>query len=204
MSPPVLVLKVTQTSERFLKMDYLSPKDGIKPCLFRYSPKKSIPIKPEIFDTAELSFDLSQTSKPKFIKEYTPIVKRANIGKNYKQLLYASHFSQFLSDNAEYVPDPSELFELTKRTLDAYNTHDCPEIIFLKALYNFLKNEGFPIQASWWTSLPDSHRNLAKDLLLTPLSEGSAVSKDIELTLHLLKHLSRWIESETEFKPIRF
>ena len=200
----LLVLKVTQTSEHFLKVDFLSANEGLESCLFRYSPKKAIPIKPEIFDTANVSFDLKKTLKPRFIKEYFPAIKRSQIGMRYKQLVFASKFSQFLIENASHAPDPVELFELVSRSLDAYENGYAPEIITLKVLYNFLKSEGFPVQASWWKSIHKSHQVIAKQLLTTPLSKGSQSVEDAEFALYLLNHLSLWIERESDLKSIEF
>lgn len=200
----ILVLNVTQTSEHFLKIDYLCSMLGIAHGLFRFSPKKRHPNKPEIFDTADILFDLASSSKAKFIKDYQPIIKRTNIGIHYKQLLYASKFSQFLTQNATHVPDPHELYSLVTRSLDAFHKGYAPEIISLKAFYNFLKTEGFPVRATWLSSLPKDQKSQASNLLQTPLDELSNSSESDAMAQNLLNHLSQWIEKETEFKPVLF
>lgn len=200
----ILVLKVTQTSEHFLKIDYLCSMIGLANALFRFSPKKSHPNKPEIFDTADILLDLSSSTKTKFIKDYQPIKKRTNIGIHYKQLLYASKFSQFLTQNATHVPDPHELYSLVTRSLDAFENGYAPEIISLKAFYNFLKTEGFPVRATWLTLLPKEQQIQARNLLQTPLDQLNNSPQSDALAQDLLNHLSQWIEKETDFKPVSF
>ena len=195
----ITTLKITQTSEHFLKLDYISPSQGLTYGLLRQSKKSNHYVHADLFDTAEIFSEAANHSKQKFLKSYRPIRKRSAIGNNYKQLEYACHFANFLLDNVVDLPDPSYLYTLTNETLDAFEQKFRPEIILLKALYRFLKTEGFPIDSGWWKSLTKENKSRAKILLTTPLAKFEG-SLDLKSTLTLHKHLCQWARKETELK----
>ena len=195
----IVVLKITQTSEHFLKLYYISPSFGLTYGLLRQSKKQNSSDHIDIFDTAEILSEPTNKAKKVFLKNYTPLKKRTAIGKNYKQLEYACHFANFLLDNVKYVPDSSDLYSLTTQTLDAFEERFSPETILLKALYRFLKIEGYPIDNGWWKSLSLENKTLAKELLITPL----ALMKDnyeLNSALSIHNHLCQWVQEETELK----
>ena len=183
----ITILKITQTSEHFLKLDYISASQGLTYGLLRQSKKSNYSAHADLFDTAEIFCEAANHSKQKFLKSYRPILKRSAIGNNYKQLEYACHFATFLLDNVVDVPDPSDLYTLTKETLDAFEQKFCPEIILLKALYRFLKTEGFPVDSGWWKSLTKENKCRANILLTTPLAEfGDSLDLKSTITLSLI------------------
>ena len=201
----ITVLKITQTSEHFLKLDYLSPVYGLDYGLLRFSPKNKKASRPDLFDTAEISIELGNVRKQHFLKDYSPITQRPAIGKHYSRLDYACRFARFLLENLSSVPDPEELYQLTKQSLDAFNSGYPPETILIKALYRFLKIEGFPVENNWWQSIPQAQKNQAQQLLNTPLSEIEPIqdSKDppsYSPTECLLAHLAQWIHQETDLR----
>ena len=116
----IVVLKITQTSEHFLKLDYISPSQGLTYGLLRQSKKQTSSAHADLFDTAEILSEPANKAKQVFLKNYTPLKKRTAIGNNYTQLEYACHFANFLLDNVGDVPDPSDLYALTTQTLDAF------------------------------------------------------------------------------------
>ena len=195
----ITILKITQTSEHFLKLDYISPSQGLTYGLLRKSKKNNNSPHADIFDTAEILSETANHSKQKFLKNYSPIQKRSDIGGNYQQLYYACHFVNFLLDNVGNIPDPSDLYTLTTQTLDAFEKKFRPEIILLKALYCFLKTEGFPIDSGWWKSLTKENQSHAKMLLTTPLAEFED-SPFLESAISLHKLLCQWAHRETELK----
>lgn len=195
----ITVLKITQTSERFLKLDYISPANGLTYGLLRHNLKTRNSVQPDLFDTAEILSEPANKAKQKFLKGYTLLKKRSAIGGNYQHLEYACHFANFLLDNVTDVPDPSDLYALTVHTLDAFEQKFAPQIILLKALYRFLKIEGFPVDSSWWQSLSSEDRLIAKTLLSTPLAEVGD-SYDLDFVKSLYTHLCQWVHKVTELK----
>ena len=195
----ITILKITQTSEHFLKLDYISSSQGLTYGLLRQSKKNKNSSRADLFDTAEILKDVANHSNQRFIKNYTPIHKRSEIGSDYQKLSYASHFANFILDNFSNVPDPSDLYNLTTRTLDAFEKKYQPEIVSLKALYCFLKNEGFPVDSGWWQSLSAKNKSIAKILLTKPLSELED-NTDLESALKIYQILCEWVQKETEIK----
>ena len=195
----IVVLKITQTSEHFLKLDYISPSQGLTYGLLRQSKKQTSSAHADLFDTAEILSEPANKAKQVFLKNYTPLKKRTAIGNNYTQLEYACHFANFLLDNVGDVPDPSDLYALTAQTLDAFEQKFSPEMILFKALYRFLKIEGYPIDNGWWQSLSMENKTLAKALLTTPLSLMKD-NPELNSALSLHKHLCQWVQKETELK----
>ena len=199
----ITVLKITQTSEHFLKLDYISPTQGLTYGLLRQSKKSTSTAQADLFDTAEILTEPANISKQKFLKSYTPLRKRSAVGNSYQQLKHACQFANFLLDNVGDVPDPADLYALTTQTLDAFEQKCTPEIILLKALYRFLKLEGFPIDSGWWQTLSKENQSQAKVLLTTPLSETEE-SYDLNSVVSVYKHLCQWAHKETELKIKQF
>ena len=195
----ITILKITQTSEHFLKLDYISPSQGLTYGLLRQSKKNNHSAHADLFDTAEILSVSANHSKQKFLKSYSPIHKRSAIGNNYQQLEYACHFANFILNNVGDMPDSSDLYALTTQTLDAFEQKFRPEIILIKALYHFLKTEGYPIDSGWWQSLTKENKSHAKILLTTPLAEFED-SYGLESSIMLHKLLCQWVQKETELK----
>ena len=124
----VISLKITATSENFLKVDYISLTRGIAYSLFRIRKKNDCP-PPDLFDSAKVTF----SSKDLFFKEYTPIIKRGQIGTSFSRLNTASTFALFLLNNALHCSDPAEIYKLANRVFDALQEGYSPQIILLKA-----------------------------------------------------------------------
>lgn len=196
----ITILKITQTSERFIKLDFISPSQGLTYGLLRLSKNSNNnSALADLFDTAEIQSAFANHSKQKFIKNYTPIHKRSAIGNNYKKLKYASHFATFILDNVSDIPNSSDLYALTTETLNAFESKFSPEIILLKTLYRFLKTEGFPIDNGWWQSLTKENKYRAKILLTKPLSELED-STNLESATTLNRLVCMWAQKETELK----
>ena len=201
----ITVLKITQTSEHFLKLDYLSPVNGLNYGLLRFSPKNKKASRPDLFDTAEIHIELGNVRKQHFLKDYSPITQRPAIGKHYSRLDYTCRFARFLLENLSSVPDPEELYQLSKQSLDAFNSGYPPETILLKALYRFLKIEGFPVENNWWQSIPQAQKNQAQQLLNTPplrnpdhpRQQRCPYPKPCRMPS---THLAKWIHQETELR----
>ncbi len=197
-SGEVTILRIAQTSEHFLKLDYISPNEGLTYGLLRYSPKNRYTNKPDIFDTAEILFETKNKAK-KFLNNYTSTEKRTTIGREYKRLDYACCFSHFILDNVSHVPDPNELYQLTKKTLNAFNSNYSPEIILIKAIYTFLRIEGFPVDREWWKSIPEAEKETSRMILKNPLSLKTLKS-EITLAIRLRKLIAQWIQKTTDLK----
>jgi recombinational DNA repair protein (RecF pathway) len=196
----VLILSVAASGESFLKLDCLGAERGGFLCLKRISKSKPT-ARPDLFDTADLQLETSKQGTAQFVREYTLVERREAIGKSYQSLRHASEFASLLARNAPHMAEPTLLYQLTERTLDAFTENKAPEVIHLKALYLLLKDEGYPIRESWWQQLPKDLKEPTKAAINSPAPDRleKAQSEEIET---VLQNLYRWMEHETDLmKP---
>lgn len=194
-----IVLRTAPTSESFLKVDLICPEHGVRMCLKRISKKQSHKEAPELFDTAEINLETSKQGDLQFIGDYRVLRRRDAIGTSYRTLKYTSDFCALIADNGPHMADPEHLHQLTEQTLDAMADGKAPAVVYLKALYLLLKNEGYPVKELWWTSLPKSLRQTARDLLNQPTPEAPEKAT-IESTEHLIQRLNLWLRNETDLR----
>jgi recombinational DNA repair protein (RecF pathway) len=193
-----LVLCIEQSGESFHKLDVLTRETGYILCLQRISKKRLSQTRPDFLDTAEILMDSSRQGEKavRFIKEYHLIERRSNIGQSYRTLQCASKFCSLIARNAPHMADPEILYEITERTLNAFAENKPPEIIFLKALYLLLKDEGYPVRESWWPQLSEQLRNDTKEFINNPTPD-SASAEQIKNCMEISDNLGNWLSRET-------
>jgi len=194
-----LVLRTAASGESFLKIELLCPENGICFCLKRISKKNPLKESPDLFDTADLTLENSKQGSLQFIGEYRVTLRRETIGLSYHSLKYASDFCAIIAENGPHMAEPELLYALTERTLDAFAAQKAPAIVFLKALYLLLKDEGYPIKETWWGHLSHDLKPIARDLLKQPAPEK--IDTEMRETLDRINHsLCRWLRNETDLR----
>jgi recombinational DNA repair protein (RecF pathway) len=198
MAQPFLVLRLESSGESFLKVHLLGPEDGLFLCMKRVSKKgpSNQPV-PDLFDTAEVSLETSKQGTMQFVRDYHPIVRRTQIGRNYRRLQRASEFSQLLVLNAAHMPDLPTLYQLVARSLDAFSQRSTADVVFLKSVFLLLKEEGYPVHQSWWSHLPPTLRAATKPLIEQP-SPDALDPETQRACLAAIQHLLNWLRRETE------
>ncbi len=193
-----LVLCIASSGESFQKIDVLTKESGYILCLQRISKKNPLLGRPDLFDTASMQLESSRQGKARFVKEYQLLQRRSSIGNSYRKLHHASAFCSLIVHNAPHMADPTLLYEITERTLDAFAEKESPEIVSLKALYLLLKDEGYPVRESWWTKLPSYLQAPARQLINDPLPETAAAGEQLELCSEITQNLRSWLGRETD------
>lgn len=198
MSDRFLVLRLEPSGESFLKLHLLGQDEGLLLCLKRVAKKggSSKPL-PDLFDTAEVELEAAKQGSLRFVRDYNPSIRRAAIGGHYRRLQQASRFCQLLVLNATHLPDLPTLFQLVTRSLDAFAGTAQPDVVFLKSLFLLLKEEGYPVQESWWPALPTGLRAAAKVLINQPSPE-SLDEAATQACRAVTESLQRWIRDETD------
>lgn len=194
-----LILRTATTSESFLKIDLLCPEHGVQLCLKRISKKQPQKDSPELFDTAELSLENSKQGTLRFINEYRVANRRLAIGNSYQTLKYASNFCALIAQNGPHMADSENLYLLTERTLDAMAEGKAPGVIYLKAIYLLLKDEGYPVKELWWTGLSSELRQISREYLNQPAPE-TLEKEQLETVGQLNHRLSLWLRNETDLQ----
>ena len=95
------------------------------------------------------------------------------------------------------MAEPDILYEIIERTLNAFNEKKSPEIIFLKALYLLLKDEGYPVRESWWPQLSERLRDPARQFINNP-TPGSTSEEQSKICVEISHNLRNWLSQETD------
>ena len=192
-----LVLRIAPSGESFQKVDLLSLESGTFLCLKRISKNKQQSAAPDLFDTADIHLKTSKQGTARFVNDYQLVQRRSEIGRSYRKLQYASDFCALIAHNGPHMADHAALYHITERTLNAFSEREVPAIVFLKALYILLKDEGYPIRESWWPQLPNDYREAGKQLINQPTPDS--VSPELtEACTQITRHLCQWLRRETD------
>lgn len=200
LQPTALILaRLPSGSDSFEQLTAFCAEHGLLHCLRRVAAKKATPNSPplDIFDEAELWLESSNQGRTWFIKEHRLIRRHAGIGRSYAALKRAAALSGLVSRNP--VPDESRpgIADLLRHSFAALETSDRPDIVWLKSLYCFLRDEGYPVKEQWWPLLAAEDRVLVAHLLNQPLSAQTA---DLPTVDRLTDRLKVWVKAETELR----
>lgn len=185
-------------SDSFEQLTVFSSEHGTLHCLRRVAQGKATSSTPlDLFDESELSLESTNQGRTWFIKEHRLIQRHEGIGRSYEALKAAAAFATLISRNA--VPDESRepITELLRNTFTALGAGGRPDIVWLKALYSFLRDEGYPVKQQWWPQLQAADRDLAAHLLNQPLAAQTA---EAQAVTKITRRLEEWIKGETEIR----
>ncbi|MFQ3224768.1 MAG: recombinational DNA repair protein (RecF pathway) [Lentimonas sp.] len=192
-----LVLRIAPSGESFQKIDILTPESGTFLCLKRTSKGKHQTPSPDLFDTADIHLETSKQGTARFVNDYQLVHRRSSIGQSYRKLQHASDFCALIAQNGPHMADPAALYQITERTLDAFAERASPSIVFLKAVYILLKEEGYPVRESWWPQLPNHLREAGKQLINQPTPD-SAEPELLEACTQISRNLCHWLRRDTD------
>lgn len=192
-----LVLRIAPSGESFQKIDILTPNSGTFLCLKRLSKKNQQTAAPDLFDTADIHLETSKQGTARFVNDYQLLHRRTTIGQSYRKLQYASDFCALIAQNGPHMADSAALYQICERTLNAFAERDVPSIVFLKAVYILLKDEGYPVRESWWAQLPAHLREPGKQLINQPTPDRAA-PEQLEACTLISRHLCHWLRRETD------
>jgi hypothetical protein len=151
----------------------------------------------DLFDETELWLESSNQGRTWFIKEHRLLQRHEGIGRSYEALRAAAALGTLLARNP--VPDESReaVAVLLRTTFSALAAGGRPDIVWLKALYCLLRDEGYPVKQQWWPQLAAEDRDSAAALLNQPLAAQTADTATVSRISHRLED---WVRAETEIK----
>jgi hypothetical protein len=195
-------------SDAFEQLTAFSPEHGVLHCLARMiksarpaSARRNSAAPSEgrldLFDETELWLESSNQGRTWFIKEHRLIQRHDGIGRSYDALRVAAALGALLARNP--VPDESreDVAALLRTTFTALAAGGRPDIVWLKALYCLLRDEGYPVKQQWWPQLAGIDRDNAAQLLNQPLA---AQTTDAEAVAQVTRSLENWVRAETEIR----
>jgi recombinational DNA repair protein (RecF pathway) len=193
-----VLAKQPSGSDSFEQLTVFSSESGVLHCLRRTARGKSVATTSiDLFDEAELWLETSNQGRTWFIKEHRFIQRHEGIGRSYDALRAAAALTTLISRNT--VPDESResVVALLRTTLAALSTGGRPDITWLKALYCFLRDEGYPVKQQWWPALTAGDRDVAAQLLNQPLATQTTAAP---VVARITAELEKWTQAETEIR----
>lgn len=192
-----VLARQASTSDSFEQVTVFDPDHGIIHALQRISHKATAVPRLDLFDEAELWLESSNQGRTWFIKEHTLRHRPAGLGRSYESLRCASALATLLMRNP--VPDESRepIAELLRQTFAALAAHPRADVVWLKTLFCFLRDEGYPVKQQWWQGLPAEDRDASAQVLNQPLA---GQDPEAALVSRLTRSLEDWLKRETELR----
>jgi hypothetical protein len=192
-----ILAKQLSGSDKFEQLTVFSGEHGILHCLRRVTQAKTASTPLDLFDEAELSLESTNQGRTWFIKEHRFLQRHPGIGRSYDTLRAAAAFTQLLTRNPVSDESRPVVADLLRSSFAALADGGRPDIIWLKTLYSFLRDEGYPVKQQWWPQLPAADRELAAVLLNQPLTAQTAKTDAVE---KITRRLEEWVHVETEIR----
>ncbi len=192
-----VLAKQPSGSDAFEQLIAFAAEHGVLHCLRRIPQGKATATPLDLFDETELWLESSNQGRTWFIKEQRLIQRHEGIGRSYEALRSAAALGTLLARNP--VPDESReaVAALLHTTFTALAAGGRPDIVWLKALYCLLRDEGYPVKQQWWPQLAEADRDTAAQLLNQPLAAQTA---DGPTVARISRRLEDWVRGETEIK----
>jgi len=191
-----LVLSRRPPTDRFQQLAVLTPEQGVLTCLRRLTTRPAGPaVALDLFDEADFFFESSNQGRTWFIREVRLLGRHADIGQSYDTLRLACGFAATLARNPGSEEGRARVYDLARRTFAAFNGARRSDLVYLKGLYSFARDEGYPVKQDWWQNLPPPERGPAADMLSRPVSEQTAGA---DAVARLTRRLEDYLRAYTE------
>jgi recombinational DNA repair protein (RecF pathway) len=149
----------------------------------------------DLFDEVSLALETSNQGRSWFLKEAQLIKRHADLGRSYDALRFASALAALIARNPVHEDSRAEVASLLRGAFAAFASGVRPEIVYLKSVYRFARDEGYPLKQQWFPTLPAADRASVATLLNKPLAEQSA---DPAIVTRLQRRLDEYLRGHTE------
>jgi hypothetical protein len=166
------VIEKRPPTDSFQTFMLFSPEHGNLLALQRVS-KKASPthVAADLFDEVGAMLESSNQGRTWFVKEVRIAVRRSGIGASYDRLRFASALAAVIGRNQVEEESRAIVGALLRTALDAFAAGVRPDVVYLKSLYVFARDEGYPVKQEWLASLGDADHSLAASVLNRALGE---------------------------------
>ncbi|HEY5240747.1 MAG TPA: hypothetical protein VIJ22_04740 [Polyangiaceae bacterium] len=173
-----------------------SPEHGNLLALQRV-PKKSSPthVSPDLFDELTAMLESSNQGRTWFVKEVRIVARRTGIGASYDALRFASALVAVVGRNPVHEESREAVGKLLRVALDSFAAGARPDAVYLKSLYLFARDEGYPVKQEWLPSLGDDERVAAAMVLNTRAADLSLAKGTVA---QIRDSLEAYLGSSTE------
>ncbi len=186
------VLRPWPPTDTFQTFTVFTPGLGLLRVLQRIPKKPSAAhLTFDLFDEVHLLLEGTPAGDAWFVKEARLLNRHAGIGRRYDALQHASALAILVNRN----PGPEEshpaIYHLLRTAFNAFAGTDRPDIVYLKSLYCFARDEGHPLKQHWFPALPAADRPLAMTLINQPLVGQTIAAADVARLSAALEHYLR-------------
>jgi len=152
-------------------------------------------VAPDLFDEVSAFLESSNQGRTWFVKEVRIVTRRSAIGRSYDALRFASALAAVVGRNPVHEESRESVARLLRTALDAFCEAERPDIVHLKGLYLFARDEGYPVKQEWLPSLAAADRRVATAVLGRRLGEHEAAPADVA---RIRASLEGYLGSSTE------
>lgn len=190
------VIEKRPPSDAFQTFGLFSAEHGALVALQRI-PRRPSPshVSPDLFDEVSAMLESSNQGRTWFVKEVRITTRRAAIGASYDALRFASALVSVIGRNPVHEESREAVAQLLRAALDAFCAGVRPDVVHLKSLYVFARDEGYPVKQEWLPSLAEGDRGVAAALLGRRLSEQAASAAHVA---RIRRSLEGYLGASTE------
>ena len=145
----------------------------------------------DLFDEASLALESANQGQTWFVKEARLLSRQPGLGRSYETLQAASALAQLAARNPVPEDCRAQVYALLRDAFAALATSVRPDIVYLKSLYRFARDEGYPVKEQWFPDLPAADRQLAVTLLNQPVARQTTEPAVVAKLLHRLEDYLR-------------
>jgi hypothetical protein len=190
------VIERRPPADAFQTYGLFSPEHGNMIALQRI-PKKasSTHVTPDLFDEIAVMMESSNQGRTWFFKEVRIVTRRAAIGKSYDALRFASALAAIIKRNPVHEESRLNVGRLLRTAFDAFGASGRPDVVYLKSIYLFARDEGYPVKQEWLPSLSAADRATANSILGRKVDEQEINADDV---VRIRRSLEDYLGESTE------
>ncbi len=193
------VLTRRPAKDGYLAHGAFSPEHGALHLLQRAPRGPTAALPPlDLFDEVALELEGGRGGRTWFVRGAVIVRRPTGIGRGYATLRWASALATLIDRHPVAEADRPAVGALLATAFAAFDAGARPDIVYLKALYRFARDEGHPVREEWFPTLPAADRATVAHLLNQPLAAQTAAPEEVERLLGRLEH---YLRGHTELLP---
>jgi hypothetical protein len=152
-------------------------------------------VAPDLFDEVSAMLESSNQGRTWFVKEVRISARRSGIGRSYDALRFASALAAVIGRNHVHEESRPNVARMLRTALDALASGTRPDVVHLKSLYLFARDEGYPVKQEWLPSLGAADQAVAEGVLNRRLDAQDSTAPQVA---RLRKSLEAYIGASTD------
>ena len=158
-------------TDSFQSFTVFSAEHGLLLVLHRIAKKNSANSAAlDLFDETSFILETASQGQTWFVKEARLLQRLPGLGRSYETLQAASALAQLVARNTVHEESRAPVYALLREAFAALAASPRPDIVQLKSLYRFARDEGYPVKEQWLPALPAVDRSAATALLSQPVA----------------------------------